>query len=850
MVDICLLVSVVSGKHGQKSQIRISGKTYEHVDGLRIQESEFRIADLRPPANGGSMRFRDISISWKLTLLAVVTTLLSMVAVISTVTMIDRQLSQMAMVESYVTLADLLGQNCLNSLEAKDLGTATQTLSSIRKDHQVVFASLYDQDQNACATIQSQVTAVPGLNWAQSMNGTFEEGVLHIVRPIRRDKSVYGHLYLRISTEKLESRWRDQFIVAAYMFCLSLLVAVALATRLQRFISGPVLHLVDTVRSITQSGDYSVRAEKNSGDELGELVDRFNEMLATIEARDAELDRHQQNLEHLVEARTLELQQKTQEATAASVAKSVFLANMSHEIRTPMNAIIGFAHMLREGNVDSDEERVEFLNTICSSGQHLMGLINDILDLSKIEAGCMTTESIPVSPHQLIADVISISRVNALTKGLGLDYQWVGPVPKRITTDPAKLRQLLINLIGNAIKFTERGGVHVIARLAVNQRSLQIQVIDSGIGIASDKLETIFTPFSQADASMTRRFGGTGLGLSISRQMAEVLGGSLTVESEPGIGSTFTVVVATGSVGQLELHASAPVADVIPTANPDGIDPIESVPRGCRVLLVEDGDTNRRLIHKMLEHHGIEVTDAVNGQVGVDLATSREFDVILMDMQMPVKDGYTAATELRAKGLTIPIVALTAHAMSGDAEKCRKAGCSEYLTKPIQEARLLTKLSELLNGRTMDRGTSPIERVRFNTDRKSVTENVVAIDEIASDVTLDQPRPKVRVSCALPLDDEIFLEIVQEFSVKLTRQVERMKLAYAAEEWNELVELAHWLKGSGGTAGYEQFTIPSSRLERMANQRCYDRIGAVLDEIDELAKAVAEELEPLAATST
>ena len=799
------------------------------------------------------MRFRDISISWKLTLLAVVTTVLSMVAVISAMSMIDRQLSQMAMVESYVTLADVLGQNCLASLEFSDLDDANHALAALRKDRQVAVASLYNRDGVAYATIQSQSAEVPVLDWARQMNGTFTaDGFLHILRPIRRDKSTFGHLYLRISVEKLASRWWDQVLVASCMCCLSLLIAVALAARLQRFISGPVLHLVDTAHHVTTSGDFSVRAEKETGDELGELVDRFNEMLGTIEARDEELERHQQNLESLVRERTLELEQKTKEATAASVAKSVFLANMSHEFRTPMNAIIGFANMLRSGNFDSEDERVEFLNTICSSGEHLLGLISNILDLSKIEAGCMTIENIPVSPHQLVADVVSITRVNALAKGLGLDYNWIGPVPKRVMTDPAKLRQLLINLIGNAIKFTERGGVHVIVRLAVNQRSLQIQVIDSGIGIPADKQNTIFTPFSQADASMTRRFGGTGLGLSISRKIAEELGGSLTVESEPGAGSTFTATIPTGDIGQLEQRATAPVSDLIPHTETESLDQIGSIPSGSRVLLVEDGDTNRRLIHKMLERRGIEVMDAANGQVGVDLAMSHEFNLILMDMQMPVKDGYTAATELRAKGLTIPIVALTAHAMAGVSEKCRKAGCSEYLSKPIQEARLLSKIAELLNAAS-----------RADSESKS-------LKSISCDETLDsfefhglsgQPEPiecldlknakdfedapKVRVRCALPLDDETFREIVEEFSEKLSCQVQRMKLAYASEEWNQLVELAHWLKGSGGTAGYEQFTVPSSRLERLADQRSHDRIEIVLREIDELAKAVAIELASL-----
>lgn len=793
------------------------------------------------------MRFRDISISWKLTLLAVVTTFLSMVAVISTLAVIGRQLAQMAMVENYVMLADVLGQNCVPSMEKTDLDGARQTLASLKKDHQVVLASLYNLNGEVVSTIQNGEAQVPTLEWTQQMNGIFSpDGYLHIVRPLRRDKARFGHLYLRISVERLASRWWDQFVVAASMFCLSLLVAVALAGRLQRVISGPVLHLVDTARHISESGDYSIRAAKETGDELGELVNEFNKMLNTIAARDAELDSHQQNLEHLVTERTTELEQKTKEAMAASVAKSAFLANMSHEIRTPMNAIIGFSNILRNGSYDNEEERLEFLNIICSSGQHLLGLINNILDLSKIEAGCMTTENIPVSPHQLISDVVSITRVNALTKGLVLDYTWIGPLPKQITTDPAKLRQLLINLIGNATKFTEKGGVHVIGRMGMDRQSLQIQVVDSGIGIPQDKQNTIFTPFSQADASMTRRFGGTGLGLSISRKIAEALGGSLTVESAPGIGSTFTATVATGEINEVEVAMSAPLTDVIPASDREAAEPIAAVPSGCRILLVEDGDTNRRLIHKMLERHGIEVMDAVNGQVGVDLATTHEFDVILMDMQMPVKDGYTASSELRAKGLTIPIVALTAHAMSGDAEKCRNAGCSEYLTKPIQEARLLAKLAELLNRNAGAAPVNPKAQANAAAVAQATPENGSASD--ADDkLSSGAASRRVQVKCALPLDDDVFREIVEEFSDKVRLQVDRMKQAYAAEEWTELVELAHWLKGSGGTAGYEQFTIPSGRLERLASQHSHAKIEAVLKEIDELATAVSEEIASLPA---
>lgn len=801
------------------------------------------------------MRFRDISISWKLTLLAVVTTLFSMVAVISTIAIIDRQFSQMAMVENYLTIADIAGQVCLPALEHADDNEADRALSSLRKDRQIVLASLYNSDGKPCATTPDNVSAAPALEWADAQNGSFSsDGYLHILRPIRRDKSRFGHLYLKVSVDKLTSRWWDWFVVAMSVVCLSILMAIALAGRLQRFISGPVLHLVNTAHHITKSGDFSVRAAKETGDELGELVDEFNGMLTTIEARDAALEGHQENLERIVKERTNELEKKTHEAEAASVAKSVFLANMSHEIRTPMNAIIGFANMLRKGNYDNEEERTEFLNIICSSGEHLLGLISNILDLSKIEAGCMTMEHIPVSPQQLISDVVSIMRVNALTKGLGLDYTWIGPIPRRVMTDPAKLRQLLINLIGNAIKFTERGGVHVVARLGMNQRTLQVQVIDSGIGIPADKQSLIFSPFSQADASVTRRFGGTGLGLSISRKIAEALGGTLDVESEPGVGSTFTATISTGDIGEIDNTPVPPVCDVIPAADPSQCDSIGPIPKGCRVLLVEDGDTNRRLIHKMLERHGFEVTDAVNGQVGVDLATTHEFDVILMDMQMPIKDGYTAARELRTKGLRIPIVALTAHAMTGDAEKCRNAGCSDYLSKPIQENRLLGKLSELMRGRGVTGAPRPISNA-FVADLAGKLKPKPADLEADESHVLFSEKPDepgdlsdlslVNIACALDLNDDIFREIVQEFSEKVQSQIERMKLALAADDWNELVELAHWLKGSGGTAGYEQFTIPAGRLERLAKQHKRDKVEAVLNEIDRISHAVANEMSAL-----
>ena len=307
------------------------------------------------------MRFRDISISWKLTLLAVVTTLISVATVITAVSVINRHLSRLAMVENYLILADVVGQNCLTSVETGDAQAASRALQSLRKDHQVMAAGLYNLEGKVCATLPSQVTEFPNLDTAKHRNGTMtSDGYMHVLRPIWHDKETAGYLYLRISTERLTSCWWDQIMVATCMFVMSLVIAVGLAARLQRVISGPVLHLVESAQHVTNSNDFTIRAQKETGDELGELVDRFNEMLATLQTRDEELDRHQQNLESLVRERTNELELKTKEAMSASVAKSAFLANMSHEIRTPMNAIIGFANLLRNGECDNEEERVEF----------------------------------------------------------------------------------------------------------------------------------------------------------------------------------------------------------------------------------------------------------------------------------------------------------------------------------------------------------------------------------------------------------------------------------------------------------------------------------------------------------
>jgi signal transduction histidine kinase/CheY-like chemotaxis protein len=460
-----------------------------------------------------------------------------------------------------------------------------------------------------------------------------------------------------------------------------------------------------------------------------------------------------------------ELQRARAAAVAAAFSKSAFLANMSHEIRTPMTAILGFADMLAEQGLTEDEQRT-VVDSIRRNSEHLLKIINDILDISKIEAGGMTVEPLACDPAALVEDVASFMRPRAAACGLDLHVEVAHDVPREICTDPTRLRQVLTNLVGNAIKFTQHGGVHIsVEPVAGNQpmaprrdpepsdappsdTRLRIRVSDTGIGITEEQIARLFRPFTQADVSTTRRFGGTGLGLTISRRLARMLGGDLTVRSEMGSGSTFTIEIGTAAQPHLAYDGSdesdpvlaesgaASSADrpSIPAGEPAAIAPqkrgaagaasavpgagtasagaasagsagsASSAPSATRVLLAEDGEDNQRLISFHLKRGGMLPTVAENGRVACELIeaaskSGQPFDAVLMDMQMPELDGYQATRRLRERGFTGPILALTAHAMQGDRERCLAAGCNEYLTKPIDRALLLARIREQIDAR-------------------------------------------------------------------------------------------------------------------------------------------------------
>jgi signal transduction histidine kinase/ActR/RegA family two-component response regulator len=584
--------------------------------------------------------------------------------------------------EDLGSLADVAGANSVAAMAFGDVTASNEILAALSLKPGLVAAALYDKQGKLFTSFRRDKASREPIPSHVPAEVSVPDRTV-VVRPIMFAGEVAGFIYVssdhsELARRQIQSAWLLLAVMLGTMFVLYLL-----SLTLEKIISAPILALANTAHKVYETKNYSLRAPAaERGDEIGALVHNFNDMIAQMQDDESRLLGHGVELEREVAARTFELVGAKQRAEVANSAKSEFLANMSHEIRTPMNGVIGMTALVLRSDLTAEQRG--YLEIVGSSADSLLVIINDILDFSKMEAGKLSLDPIEFDLSASIDDIMRLFAPRATEKKIGLAHSVAANVPARLIGDPGRWRQIVMNLVGNAIKFTEQGAVTVRVELGARHSdgdTLHVSVSDTGIGIPENKQAAIFDSFSQADASTTRRFGGTGLGLTIASQLTRLMGGRIWVKSVPSIGSVFHVEIPF----QLTPTDALPAVEILRLARPEGFRPL-------RVLLAEDNAVNALLASILLKKAGHHVTHVVTGRKALDALALNEFDIILMDVQMPDMDGMEATGLIRRAEITtgrhIAIVAFTAHAMAEDRKRFLAAGADGYLTKPFSPEQL------------------------------------------------------------------------------------------------------------------------------------------------------------------